>query len=133
MFFYAHSGFRYLVLLAAIAVLLYSAVGMVRGRPYDRTMRILATVLAGSLHLQVLLGFAVLFSGRFYPALIGHILPLLLAAVVAQIVPSVMRRRPEAEQRYLPHLISGVVTLALIWVGIAAIGRGLLQTTGSIG
>jgi ABC-type polysaccharide transport system permease subunit len=50
---------------------------------------------------------------------------MLLAAVVAQVVPSLMRRRQEQDRTYLPHVISTVVALGLIWSGIASIGRGL--------
>jgi hypothetical protein len=89
-------------------------------------MRIPASAFAGLLHLQVLLGFAVAVSGRFYPSLIGHIFLMLFAAVVAQVPLSVMRRRPPEARTHLPHLVSTVVALGLIWAGVAAIGRGLL-------
>jgi len=126
MLLHAHSGLRYLILLAGLGVVIYAAAGLIMRAPYKRPMRVLSSIFAGSLHLQVLLGLALLFSGRFYPALIGHIFLMILAAVVAQVVPSIMRRRPEEERTYLPHLISGVVALGLIWSGVIAIGRGLL-------
>jgi 4-amino-4-deoxy-L-arabinose transferase-like glycosyltransferase len=126
MLLHAHSGLRYLILLAGLGVVIYAAAGLIMRAPYKRPMRVLSSIFAGSLHLQVLLGLALLFSGRFYPALIGHIFLMILAAVVAQVVPSIMRRRREEERTYLPHLISGVVALGLIWSGVIAIGRGLL-------
>lgn len=129
MLFYAHSGLRYLVLLAGLAALVYALAGMVMRAPWQRPMGILASIFAGSLHLQVLTGIALLFTGRFYPQLIGHIFLMLLAAVVAQVVPSVMRRRPEEQRSYAPYAVSAFVALGLIWSGVAAIGRGLLQTT----
>lgn len=130
MLFHAHSGLRYLVLLAGIATLLYALAGVIQRSPYNRTMRILATVFAGTLHLQVVAGIALLFTGRFYPQLIGHIFLMILAAVVAQVVPSIMRRRPEEQRSYLPHAVSALVALGLIWSGVAAIGRGLLGSGG---
>lgn len=120
---YAHSGIRYLVLLFGAATLLYAMYGVASGRPYDKPMRVLSVLFAGSLHLNVLLGFGLIFMGTFYPALIGHIFMMVTAAVVAQIVPSVMRRRPVEERSWLPHVVSTLVALALVVTGIMAIGR----------
>lgn len=124
----AHSGVRYLVLLLGVITLLYALTGVVSGKPYTKAMKGLASAYAGSLHLQILLGFAVVFSGRFYSALFGHIFMLLAAAAVAQVVPTVMRRRPEDQRTYMPHLIGTVVSLVLIVGGIMAIGRPILGT-----
>ena len=41
MLFYAHSGLRYLVLLAGVLVLGYAGYGQATKREYDKTMRIL--------------------------------------------------------------------------------------------
>jgi heme A synthase len=124
---HAHSGLRYLVLLAALVTLVVALLGVVTKRPYGRDMRIPASIFAGLLHLQVLLGFAVAVSGRFYPALIGHIFLMLFAAVVAQVPVSIQRRRPPEARTHLPHLVSTLVALGLIWAGVMAIGRGLLE------
>lgn len=126
---HAHSGLRYLVLIAAAVTLLYGIFGWFSGRSYDRGMRISAASFAGLLHLQVLLGFIILLSGRFYPALIGHIFMMLAAAVVAQVPLSVMRRRPPEARTHLPHVVSTAVALLLVWGGVLAIGRGLLEAT----
>lgn len=126
--FHAHSGLRYLVLLAGVLALAYALWGMVTKRPYDKGMRILGTSFAGLLHLQVLVGFFLLVSGVFQPMLIGHIFLLLMAAVVAQIPVSVMRRRPEEARSYTPHVVATAVAFILIWSGIASIGRGLLES-----
>lgn len=120
---YAHSGLRYLVLLAGVLVLGYALYGAATRREYDKPMRVLGGIFAGSLHLNLLLGLALLFTGRFSPQLIGHIFMMVFAAVAAQLVPSVMKRRPMAERTYLPHAIGAVVALALVVGGIMAIGR----------
>jgi 4-amino-4-deoxy-L-arabinose transferase-like glycosyltransferase len=130
MLFYAHSGLRYLVLLAGLATLVYALAGIIVRAPYKRPMRILSTIFAGTLHLQVVMGLALLFTGRFYPQLIGHIFLMVLAAVAAQVVPSIMRRRPEEQRSYLPHAVSAIVALGLIYFGVVAIGRGLFETSG---
>lgn len=124
---HAHSGLRYLVLLAGAAALLYAVAGVLTGRPYDRGMRILGAAFAGLLHLQVLLGLVLLVFIPFYGQLIGHILLMFAAAVAAQVPPSVLRRRRPEERTYSPHLIGTAVALVLIWAGVLAIGRGLLE------
>ena len=90
------------------------------------SMRKLAVVFSGLLQLQVLLGLALIFTGTFYPALAGHILMMVLAAVSAKVVPSVMRRRPLEERTYLPFLVGALAALGLIYGGVAAIQRSLL-------
>lgn len=129
--FMAHSGIRYLVLLFGAACVVYALVGWVSGRRYDRPMRVIASMFAGTLHLQVLLGVAVILTipGSFSTALMGHIMPMVIAAVVAQLPVSVMRRRPEDQRTYAPHAVSSLIALALIWAGVAAIGRSLLEST----
>jgi len=125
-FFYGHSGFRYLILLLGIATILYALFGAITKRPYDKPMRVLSSGLAGAVHVQILLGFSLIFSGRFYPAIAIHFLFMLLAAASAQIPVSVMRRRPIEERSYLPHAIWAVVALALIAGGVVAIGRPIV-------
>ena len=129
MLFAAHSGLRFLVLLAGLFMILYALVGFFGKREYSTAMVRLATVFAGLLHLQVLSGVAVLFSRPFYTQLIGHFFMMLMAAGVAQFVSTVMKRRPPEKKSYGPHLVGGVLALVLIWAGIVAIGRGVLQST----
>jgi hypothetical protein len=126
---HAHSGLRYLVLLAGVVALFYALAGVLAGRPYDRGMRVVGASFAGLLHLQVLLGFVLLVSGRFYPQLIGHIFMMLAAAVTAQLPLSVLRRRPPEARTYMPHLVATAAALLLVWGGVLAIGRGLLEGT----
>jgi len=125
-FLQSHSGLRYLVLLAGVLTVLYSIYGAVTNRPYDSRMRIISSSLAGLTHLQILLGMALIFSGRFQPAVAGHIVMMLFAAAACQIPVSVMRRRPEEEKTYLPHGVGALVSLAAIVAGIMAIGRPLV-------
>ena len=122
----AHSGLRYLILLGGVLTVLYTVYGMVSGRAYDKTIRILASSFVGTIHLQILLGLALLFSGRFQPALTGHLFMMLFAAAAAQVPVSVMRRRPEEQKSYLPHCIGALAALVLIAAGIMAIGRPIV-------
>lgn len=127
MLLYAHSGIRYLVFLAALAVIGYAVYGLVAGREYDKTMKILSAVFTGLLDLMILLGFAIILvgPGMFYPQLGGHIVMMILAAAVAHIVHGVMKRRPAEKKSYFPHLVGTVVALGLVAAGIIAIGRPL--------
>lgn len=125
MLVYMHSGIRYLALLAGVLCVGYAFYGAFGKRSYDKTMRILAAAFAGSIHLNVLIGMSLLFTGRFYGALMGHIFMMVFAAITAQLVPSIMRRRPEDQRTYLPHAIGAMISLALIAGALMAIQRPL--------
>ncbi|MDH3205900.1 MAG: hypothetical protein OEO79_04770 [Gemmatimonadota bacterium] len=123
----AHSGSRYLVLLLAVLVIGYAVFGMATKRPYDKTMRILATSFTGALDLTVLIGLAHLLTSRgFYPQLAGHIVMMVLAVAVAHMVSVVVRRRPLEQRTYAPHLVSALVVLALVSFGILSIGKPIV-------
>ena len=126
MFFYAHSGLRYLVLLAGVLTLGYALYGAVAGLTYDRTMLRLARAFMALTHLQLLLGVALLFTQPFYPALIGHIMPMVFAAAAATVAPAVMRRRELAARTWIPHVVTTLLALALMVLGIIAIARSPL-------
>ncbi|MBM4184488.1 MAG: hypothetical protein FJ207_09700 [Gemmatimonadetes bacterium] len=119
----AHSGLRHLVLLLGIVVVAYAAYGLIGKRPYDTRMRILATAFTASLDLTVLLGIAHLFTSTFYPQLVGHLTMMALALAIAHIVSVVQRRRPLEQRTYGPHVVGTLVVLAVISVGILAIGQ----------
>ena len=129
MLFDAHSGLRFLVLLAGLFVVLYALVGFFGKREYSMAMARLASVFAGLLHLQVLVGVAVLFTRPFYTGLIGHLFMMLAAAAVAQVTASVVKRRAPEAKTYGPHLVGAALALAFVAAGILAIGRGVLQST----
>ena len=124
--FQAHSGFRYLVLLAGLLVIGYAAYGVLTKRPYDKTMRMLSFLFVMSIDLTALLGLANLFVGTFYPQLGGHIVTMILAVVVAHVVSAVMKRRPVEERTYMPHLVGTVIVLGMVAMGILAIGRPIV-------
>ena len=122
MVLHAHSGVRYLVLLLGVLALIHALRGVVGGRPYDQTMRRLAGFFSVSLQINILLGLTLLVIGRgFFTQLGIHILLMVAAAVVAQIVPSVMRRRPMEQRSWMPHVVSIAVALGLIVAGILSI------------
>ena len=121
--FHAHSGIRFLILLLAALNVVVLGLGIVQKRPFGKLHRVLGTTFAGSLHLQVVLGVAMVALGRYYPALIGHMVMMVLAAVVAQVAMSVNRRRA-TPTLHIP-LIGVLVALLCIFGGVMSIGRGL--------
>ena len=122
----AHSGFRYLVLVGGLVLVAYAAYGALTNRAYDPRMRVLSAVFVGVLDVTVLLGFINLFTGTFYPMLGGHIVMMILAAVVAHVVHRVMKRRPPEQQTYVPHLVGTLIVLGMVVAGIMAIGRPIV-------
>lgn len=129
MLFAAHSGLRYLVLLAGLFVVLYALAGIFGRREYSTAMARLAAAFTGLLHLQVLTGIAVLFTRPFHTAIVGHLFLMLAAAAVAQFTGSVVKRRPREAKSHGPHLVGAVLALGLVAAGVIAIGRGVLQST----
>ncbi|MDA0328213.1 MAG: hypothetical protein O2958_04305 [Gemmatimonadetes bacterium] len=126
MLFYAHSGLRYLVLLAGVVLVAHSAWGMATKRAYGKQVRVLSAIFTGLIDLTALLGLGHLFTGVFYPQLGGHIVMMVFAAVVAHVIHRVMKRRPAEQQTYAPHLIGTLIVLGLIATGIMAIGRPIV-------
>ncbi len=125
--FHAHSGLRFLILLLGVVNVVVLGSGLVTKKPFGKVHRILGASFAGSIHLQVVLGLVLVAMGRWYPALIGHLAMMLLAAVVAQAAMTVNRRRATPSMQ-LP-LIGVVVALLCIFGGVMAIGRGLFTMT----
>lgn len=125
--FHAHSGLRYLVLLAGLVALAYFVSGLVAKRPVGKGVRVLGAIFSGLLDLQMLLGLVMVAMGRYYPRLIGHIVLMVLAVGVTHALLVINRKRPNPG--YLLPLIAVVAALVLIVGGILAIGRGVFTTT----
>ncbi len=125
--FHAHSGLRYLILLVGAVFLVVLVAGLATKRPFSKLHRILGAAFAGLLHVQVVVGIALVALGRYYPQLIGHMVLMVLAAGAAQALFSINRRRP---QPGLVLPLAGVVlSLGLIAAGVMAINRGLFTAT----
>jgi heme A synthase len=123
--FHAHSGLRYLVLLAALGALLALAHALASRRT-TRPARVLPAVFTGLLDLQITLGIALVMGGLMPDAVVGHLALMLLAATVAH-GSAIMAKRAHDDRRELVVRLAGVaLTLALIVGGILAIGRGVL-------
>lgn len=125
--FHAHSGLRFLVLLLGALNVIVLGLGLVQNKPFAKVHRVLGASFAGTLHLQVLIGITMVAMGRYYPALIGHMVMMVVAAVAAQVAMSVNRRR--ATPTLQIPLVGVVIALICITGGVMAIGRGLFTMT----
>jgi hypothetical protein len=125
MLYHAHSGLRYLVLLAGLVAIVVFARGLLTGRPVRGAKRFTIAFNA-LLDLQIVLGFGLFFGGIFYDALTGHMAMMLLAAVAAH-GSAIMAPRAATERKELAMRLAGVViALVCIALGIMAIGRTIL-------
>ena len=95
MVFYTHSGVRYLVLVAAVAAVVYLLVGMLRGGQFDKLAKILTAAYVGLLDLQVVTGVALYLLIPSYPQLLGHVVMALAAVTVAHVANIMNKRRDE--------------------------------------
>lgn len=121
----AHSGLRYLVLLAALAAIIALVYALSANRA-RRAARVLPAVFTGLLDLQVVLGLALVLGGVMPDMVVGHLVMMVIALVVAH-GASIMGKRAESEQRELVIRLAGVVLALLIIVGgIMALGRSVL-------
>ncbi len=128
--FHAHSGVRYLVLLAAIVAVILLAAGRASGKPFAGGPRIAASAFAGLLDLQVLLGIGLALTGIFYSALAGHILMMILAAAAAHVLLARAKKEADPRRAHATALIGIALALVLIVGGILSIGRGVFGTSG---
>lgn len=126
--FYAHSGLRYLVLLAAVVAIVYHAYGLFARRPVDRVARVTGSAFVGLLDLQIVLGLILMMAGIFYGALMGHLVMMVLAAVAAHVGGLVARRSADPKRYYTARLAGMVTALALVYLGVAAIGRSIFES-----
>lgn len=127
MVFYTHSGVRYLVLLAAIAAVVYLLVGTFRGGPFDKLAKILTGAYVGLLDVQVLTGIVLYLLIPSYPRLMGHVVMMLAAVSVGHAANIVNKRRDEPS--WGVALVGVALSLILIGGAIIAIGRPIFGTS----
>lgn len=121
----AHSGLRYLVLLALVVALVTFLAGWLRKKPFVRPAPLLLSVVVGLVDLQALLGLVLYFGGRTAPGIVGHLALMVSAAVALHLVAAVNRRRPQPTRYGLP-LVGVVLAAVLILLGILSIGRAVV-------
>ena len=129
--FHAHSGLRYLVLLAGAVALVVTALGVFGRKPYERPSRIPMAVFPGTMDLQLLLGIVMVGFGCFYPAVMGHLMMMVLAVAAAHALSIFARKQTDGKRAHTMALVGVVLALGLIVGGISAIGRSPFGSSGA--
>jgi heme A synthase len=128
--FHAHSGLRYLVLLAGVAAIVTLALGYARGRAYAGPSRGVTAAFTGLLHLQVLLGIALVLMGIWYGALMGHLTMMIVAAILMPALSAYAKKQPDGKKAHGVALAGVVLTLLLIVGGIMSIRSSPFASSG---
>lgn len=123
--YYSHSGLRYVILLVALAALIALVYTVSTGRA-PHVARRLSTTFAGLLDLQIVLGISLMMGGIFPDAVTGHLILMVFAAVVTHGAFLIGQQLESVRSELAVRLAGIVVALALIVVGIMAIGRSVL-------
>ena len=123
--YHAHSGLRYLVLLAAVVAIVVLGYGLASGRRLAATRAVTASF-TGLLDLQVLLGLALVLGGMLTDRATGHLIMMVLALVVAHGASIIAGKSTDDRRELTVRLIGVVLSLAIIVGGIMAIGRSVL-------
>ncbi len=116
-----HSILRFAVLLSGLTMVAMCFAGLMQAQPFTKPGRIMGSVFAGLLHTQVLVGLALVMVWPWVPRNIGHIVMMVAAAALAQVMLSKNRRH--ATPNWVRPLIGVGGALVLIAAGIFAIGR----------
>lgn len=123
MLLHLHSGLRYLVLLAGLAVVVYALRGVVTRQPHDKTMKTLAITFRSLMDVTLFSGIVMVTTGYDFNANAGmHVVMMVLATAVSHVVPTVMRKRKQEERTLLPYAVASAVVLALVVVGTLSLG-----------
>ena len=127
--FHAHSGLRYLVLLAALVALIVLALGAFGRKPFGKPSRVALAVFRRLLDIQILLGIVMAILGCFYGALLGHLLMMVLAAGALHGLTAYAKKQADGGRAHTISLVGVVLALALITGGIFSIGRTPVSTS----
>ncbi|MEO7102328.1 MAG: hypothetical protein ABI311_03245 [Gemmatimonadaceae bacterium] len=123
--YYTHSGLRFLILLVALAALIALAYSVSTGRA-PLVARRLTTAFVGLLDLQIVLGISLMMGGIYPDAVTGHLILMIFAAVVTHGAFLIGQQLESVRSELAVRFGGIVVALALIVVGIMAIGRSVL-------
>lgn len=120
-----HSIVRWLVTLAALALIVRLAMGLAQKQPFDKSARILTSSFSGLMDTQMLLGILFLVvdglgTTGFPRYRIEHAATMVVAVIVAHL--PAMWKKADDGIRTRNTLIAVVVSLLIIFIGIAPIG-----------
>ena len=115
-----HGLFRWVVVVVGLITLVRLAMGVIRKSEFTKLDRQLTMLFSVSMDIQVLLGLVNLILTNFQLQGIEHGLVMILALVAVHL-PSMWRKAPDAV-RFRNTLISFVVSLVLVFIGVAMLG-----------
>jgi hypothetical protein len=117
-----HSWLRYAVFALGLIGFGYALLGALTKRPYQKLMWDLASAFSVVLYVQIVLGFLMIFTYRFFSGPLGvHMVLTMVAAAVAQLTYSENRRRPREERSYGLHVWGFGIAMALVLGSILVI------------
>ena len=121
----AHSGVRWLVVLASLVALIWLVYSLVTSRAYDRATQRIMTIFSSLVGLQWLIGVIFLIvlgaSTTFAVRTRWEHTVIMTLVLVAAHVHMMLKRRAD-RARLLGGLVSLIVALALVYVGVARVG-----------
>lgn len=122
-----HSTVRWMIVILGLVALVKFALGWLRNSAFGGMDRGLSSGFSGLIDLQVVLGLVFLVwtgvTGAGFPALrIEHALTMIIAAIVAHL--PLRWRQAAARLRFRNSLVSVLVTLLLIYMGVARLPGG---------
>jgi cytochrome c-type biogenesis protein CcmH/NrfG len=121
--FHAHSGLRWLVVLATVIAFVWLLAGVAQSRPYSQTTHRVMVIWSSLIGLQWVLGL-ILFvvMGTFTRHHWEHLLTMTLALAAAHgHIP--LKKRDDA-QRYRGGLVLIVLVALLVYLGVALLPQG---------
>ena len=120
----AHSGWRWIVVLATVAALVWMLVGLLQKRSYDTTARRIMLAFSISIDIQWLLGLVLLLirlsQVGLQPVYTEHLVIMTVAVVVGHL-PARWKNAADSV-RYRNGLIAVIAVLVLVYVGVARVG-----------
>ncbi len=121
-----HSILRWVIVLAALALIIKFALGLIQKQPYDKAARGLVSAFGGLMDTQLLLGTAFfVWSGLAIQGGFGlrhrwEHLAVMLAAVIVAHLPVMWKQRDD-QTRYRNGLAAILVSILLVVAGVFAL------------
>lgn len=124
MFFYIHSGVRWLVVLATVIALLWLIYGLATNRNYDQTTRRIMSMFSSLIGLQWLLGIILfVFLADFGVGYRWEHAAIMSVALVLAHVHYMIKKR-DNRQRFIFGIVSIVAVLVVVFLGVALLPQG---------
>jgi hypothetical protein len=121
--FEAHSGIRWLVVLAAVAAFVYLLVGLLQQRPYTKTTHRAMVIFSSLVGVQWALGVILLIVlGVFTREQWEHAATMTIALIAAHVYTR-FKTRPDVT-RYQVGLATILAVAVIVFIGVARLDQG---------